>query len=127
SYGIAFLILRRVTPQRAQIHAAWIVAVTLAVYWLWFDHALHAENRYYLRTALLIVTPLLGTVAAVRALDADGRLSLSFLSRWTGASSGEVAARVATGAILLVMVVHSVETTKFVAAWINYQTAVRGL
>jgi hypothetical protein len=127
SYGIAFFILRRLTPEGAHIHAAWIVALTLAVYWLWFDHALHGENRYYLRTALLIVTPLLGTVAAVRALDADGRLSLSFLSRWLAAPSGDVTARVATGAIVLVMLVHAVETTKFVAAWMHYQTAVRGL
>jgi hypothetical protein len=127
SYGIAFFILRRLTPQRAQIHAAWMVAVTLAVYWLWFDHALHAENRYYLRTALLIVTPLLGTVAAVRALDADGRLSVSFLSRWMAASTGDVTARAATGAIVLLMLVHAVETTKFIVAWMNYQTALRGL
>jgi hypothetical protein len=126
-YGIAFLILRRVTPESAHMHAAWIVAVTLAVYWLWFDHALHAENRYYLRTVLLIVTPLLGTMAAVRALDADGRLRLSFLSRLMATCTGDVTARAATGAIVLVMLVHAVETTKFVAAWMNYQTAVRGL
>jgi hypothetical protein len=101
SYGIAFFILRRLTPKRAHMHAAWIVAVTLAVYWFWFDRTLHAENRYYLRTVLLIVTPLLGMVAAVRALDADGRLSLSSLSRWMAASPGNVTARAATGAIVL--------------------------
>jgi hypothetical protein len=127
SYGIAFFIVRRLTPGGAHIHAVWIVAVTLAVYWVWFDHALHGESRYYLRTVLLIVTPLLGTVAAVRALDADRRLSLSSLSRWMAASPGNVTARAATGAIVLLMLVHAVETTKFVAAWMNYQTAVRGL
>jgi hypothetical protein len=66
-------------------------------------------------------------VAAVRALDADGRLSLSSLSRWMAASPGNVTARAATGAIVLLMLVHAVETTKFVVAWMNYQTAVRGL
>ena len=126
-YGIAFLMLRRFTPEGAYMHAAWIAAVTLGVYWLWFDHALHAENRYYLRTALLIVTPLLGTVAAVSALDADGRLGPSFLSRLLAACTGDATARVATGAILLVMLVHAVETTKFIAAWMNYQRAVRDL
>jgi hypothetical protein len=126
-YGIAFLVLRRLTPESAHIHAGWIVAVMLALYWLWFDHALHAENRYYLRTALLVFTPLLGMMAAVRALDADGRLSLSFLSRLMAASTGDVTARAATGAIVLVMLVHAVETTKFVAAWMNYETAVRDL
>jgi hypothetical protein len=126
-YGIAFFGLRRLAPQSAHMHAAWIVAVTLAVYWLWFGHALHAENRYYLRTVLLIVTPLLGIVAAVRALDAEGRLSLSFLSRSVAASTSDVMGRMAFGAILLVMLVHAVETTKFVAAWTNYHAAVRAL
>ncbi len=127
AYGIAFLVLRRLAPQSAHMHAAWIVAVTLAVYWLWFDQALHAENRYYLRTVLLIVTPLLGMMAAVRALDAEGRLSLSFLSRSVAASTSDLMGRMAVGAILLVMLVHAVETAKFVAAWTNYHAAVRAL
>jgi hypothetical protein len=54
-YGIALYCLQRLSPAKAHLHAALIVALALAVYWLWFDHALHADNRYFLRTALLIV------------------------------------------------------------------------
>jgi hypothetical protein len=127
SYGTAFFALRPLTPEGAHIHAGSIVAVMLVVYWLWFDHALHADNRYYLRTVLLIVTPLLGALATARALDADRRLNVPFLSRLMAASTGDVTARAAAGAILLVMLVHAVETAKFVAAWMNYQVAVRAL
>ena len=58
-----------------------IVAVALAVYWLRFDHALHAENRYYMRTAFVVVTPILGALAAVFALRAEDRLKLPLPSR----------------------------------------------
>jgi hypothetical protein len=129
SYGIAFLVLRRLTPTEAHAYAGSIVAVALAVYWLWFDHALHTGNRYYLRTALLIATPALGALAAVRALDADGRLNLRvpFLSRLIAVPTGDVTARAAAGAILLVMLVHAVETAKCVTAWTSYKAAVRAL
>jgi hypothetical protein len=129
SYGIAFLVLRRCTPTKAHVYAGLIVTVALAVYWLWFDHALHTDNRYYLRTALLIATPVFGALAAVYALRADGRLNLPipFLPRLMAALTGDVTARAITGAILLVMLVHAVETAKFVTAWTDYEAAVRAL
>jgi hypothetical protein len=129
SYGIVFLVLRRRTPRQAHVYAGLIVAMALAVYWLWFDQALHTGNRYYLRTALLIVTPVLGALAAVHALDADGRLSLRgpLLSRLIVALTGDVTARAAAGTVLLVMLVHAVETAKFVTAWTSYKAAVRAL
>ena len=129
SYGIAFLVLRRRTPTEVHVYAGLIVAMVLAVYWLRFDQALHTDNRYYLRTALLIATPVLGALAAVHALDADGRLNLQgpFLSRLIAAFTGDVTARAAVGALLLVMLVHAVETAKFVTAWTNYNASVRAL
>ena len=51
-------------PDRADLHAAAIVTVMLALYWLWIDHTIHASSRYYLRTALAIVTPVFGALAA---------------------------------------------------------------
>ena len=117
-YSVAYLILARIAPARASISAAVIVAVALALYWLWFDHALHADNRYYMRTALVIATPLFGVPAALYALNAEGRLTASFLTRG-------VSARAITATFLLVMLVHAVETAKFVSAWTNYKAAVR--
>jgi hypothetical protein len=126
-YGITAAIFSRLTAQ-APIYAAVMVGAALAVYWLWFDHALHASNRYYMRTLLVVLTPLLGVPAALYALDADGRLLLAkpLLMRVMAFARG-VTARVLAGVFLLVMLVHAVETAKFVAAWMNYKAAVREL
>jgi hypothetical protein len=163
SYGFVFLLLRRLTPASAHVCACAMVAVALAVYWLWFDHALHAENRYYLRTVIVLATPVLGALAALFALDAEGRrklpvpiaprvleqddfssnrhpalsrcLSMSFFAKpvttFAGHAvavlTGDVMARAITGAFLLVMLMHAVETAKFVTAWTSYQDEVRRL
>ena len=75
-YGIAVVALRRVAPMQAPLWAFAIVALALVVYWLWFDHALHTQNRYYMRTAIFFVTPVLGGLAVLRALRLEARLDL---------------------------------------------------
>src|SRR5262245_6506298 len=77
SYGIAFYVVRRLSPAKASIRAASMVALGLGAHWLWFDGTLHTDNRYYLRTILLIATPVLGMLAAAYALRADDRLNFS--------------------------------------------------
>jgi hypothetical protein len=126
SYGIAFLVLQRLTPAKAHVYAGAIVALALAAYWLWFDHALEADNRYYLRTLVVIVAPMLGLLATVAALRADGKLRLPATIP-ARLAAVELTARATAGAIVLVMLVHAVETAKFVAAWSRYRDAVRGL
>ena len=126
-YGIACVILARLTPARAPIYAALIVAVALALYWLGLDHALHASNRYSMRTVLVIATPLFGVPAALYALSADGRLTPSFMTRVMTAITRRVSARALAGLFLLVMLVHTVETAKFVSAWTSYKAAVQAL
>jgi hypothetical protein len=129
-YWIALTMLRRLTPAKAHIYATLIVTLALVVYWLWIDRALHANNRYYMRTALLIVTPVLGALAAAQAFWADNqpdRLGVPWLAHLARASVDSVSARVICGAVLLVVLVHAVETTKFVTAWTDYKTAVRAL
>lgn len=126
-YGLVAAALARFT-RRAPIYAAVIVGAALAVYWLGFDHTLHASNRYYMRTVLVIATPVLGGLAAVYALNADGwlRHTKPLLSRGT-AIIARVPARAIAATFLLVMLVHAVETAKFVSAWTNYKAAVREL
>ena len=128
-YAIAFAFLRRLTGQWAHVHAGAIVVAALAVYWLFLDHALHADNRYYLRTVLLLATPAIGALAGVHALAAEGRLDCSwtFLSRVVRAVSRKAVIRFAAGAVALIMLVHVVETAKFVSAWNRYTGAVRTL
>jgi len=129
SYGIAFYVVRRLSPAKASICAASIVALGLGAHWLWFNDTLHTDNRYYLRTVLLIATPVLGVLAAAYALRADGRLNFAipFMRRPMAALAIDAVTRSAAGAIVLVTLVHIVETGKFVRAWRDYQAAVRTL
>jgi hypothetical protein len=128
-YALVFLALRPLAPAKAHLHAAAIVAAALGIYWLWFDRALHADNRYYLRTVILVLTPAFGILAALFALHAEGRLKPPFpVPRLLlEARANEALARAAMGALLLVMLVHAVETAKFAAAWESYKDAVRTL
>src|SRR5262249_44155039 len=128
-YGTAFLVLRRVAPAKAHIYAGAIVALALAVYWLRFDHELETDNRYYLRTLLVIATPTLGLLAMSTAPGAEGplRSPVTVPPRLAAAFAAEPTARLFAGAIALVMLVHTVETAKFVAAWSRYTHEVRAL
>jgi hypothetical protein len=126
-YVIVFLLLSRPAPRGAHLYAALIVMAVLLVYWLWLDHTIHASSRYYLRTALVIVTPVLGALAALSA-DQEGRLvfPLSGLERVMAAVRNR-GARPLTAAFALLTLVHVVETGKFVKAWAHYRTAVAAL
>jgi hypothetical protein len=99
SYGIAFYVVRQISPAKASICAASIVALGLGAHWLWFDGTLHTDNRYYLRTVLLIATPVLGMLAAAHALRANGRLNFAipFMRRSMAALATSAVTRLAAG------------------------------
>jgi hypothetical protein len=128
-YAIAVPILRLLALARPHAYAGSIVLAALTAYWLGFDHALHADNRYYLRTVLLMAIPVLGGLAAAYALRADGRLKLAvpLLPRLLTALAGRSMLQATAGAVALMMLVHAVETAKFVGAWTDYEAAVRSL
>jgi hypothetical protein len=128
-YGVAVAAFRRANPARAPVYAALACAVALVVYWLWFDKWLLTEARYDLRTTLLIMTPAFGVLAAVHAMDQEQRRRslLPRMLQWAAAIEKAMNPRIISGAIALTMLVHAVETSKFVAAWIHYKTAVRTL
>jgi hypothetical protein len=127
-YGVVLLVFSRLAPDRAHLHAAAIVVPVLAIYWLWFDHTIHASSRYYLRTALVIVTPAFGAFAVLYAMYGDGRLRfpLPGLQRAMTAVRKR-GARPLAAAFMLLTLVHVIETGKFVAAWSDYRTAVAAL
>jgi hypothetical protein len=136
AYGIAFLALRPIAPAQAPAWACGLVALALAAYWLWLDHSLHTQNRYYIRTVVFLVTPVLGGLAVLRALRLECALHLP--ARWmrrlaVGVADGVAAlaqgtaARAVAGAIVLLTLAHAVETAKFVAGWTRYEAAVRDL
>ena len=127
-YGAIYLLLSRMAPDRAFLHAALIVVSALAVYWLWFDHAIHASSRYYLRTAIVIVTPVLGALAVLSVMHEDGHGTFPFPGpRRALAALRSRGSRPLAAAFLLLTLVHMIETGKFVSAWRNYRAAVVAL
>jgi hypothetical protein len=127
-YGILVAVLSRLAPDRAHLYAAAMVVALLSMYWFWFDHSIHASSRYYLRTALVIVTPMLGALAALLAIYEDGRLAFSppgakRVIKWLKRRQATLLA----SAFMLLTLVHVVETGKFVAAWTHYSAAVAAL
>jgi len=126
-YDVATVLLRRVFPRHAYALAGVATALLLAVYWFWFDHALLAEARYNLRTILLIVTPALGLAAAIHAMDDEARRRAPFLANCAAAMERAANPRLIAGAFALTMLVHAVETTKFVLVWTQYKVALAAL
>jgi hypothetical protein len=126
-YAILVIVLRHFNPARAHIYAAALVTLGLAAYWLRFDYSLHSANRYYMRTVLIVATPAFGALAAAFAVAAEGELNLAvpLLPRLLDFLIGGAMARAATGAVALVLLIHAVETTKFVTAWTDYKAALR--
>ena len=129
AYDIAVLLLRRISPHRTYAYAVVACICMLAVYWFWFDRSLLTEGRYNLRTILLIATPAFGMVATVHAMDGEARRKslLPFLARLASAIERAMNPRLIAGAFVLTMLVHTVETAKFVWAWSEYKTAIRQL
>lgn len=133
AYFALYLGLRRAFQSKGYILAVSVVAMGLAVYWWWFDHSLHASDRYPVRTAILIATPIFGAMASVLALapeDASGGRFSKWLANWMARIANWLRAvdvRAVTGALLVIILVHSVETAKFVRAWGDYKSAVATL
>ena len=127
-YAIAVLALRRLTPIYAHIAAAAVVAAGLAVYWLRFADPLLAEDRYYMRTVLLVGTAELGIVAAAVVISTEGGFGeRTLLSRAIATLAGGAWMHAFVGALALVMLIHAVETARFVEGFTQYRTAVRAL
>ncbi|HEY6860506.1 MAG TPA: hypothetical protein VI358_12065 [Pseudolabrys sp.] len=124
-YGLIFCVFSRLVPGTAHLCAAATVVTAVTVYWLYLDHSIHAGNRYYLRTALVIVTPVLGGLAALHAMYSDGRLAPpTWLRPVVTMLARAYNSRALATAFLLVTLVLAIETTKFVAAWTLYKSAV---
>ena len=129
SYGLLFIALSRVMAVDTALVAALAVsAIALLIYWLAFDQWVHASNRYYLRTALVVITPVFGALAAVYAMRADGApADWPRLLQIAKILASVTAIRACTGAIILCTAIHVVQTAKFVTDWTAYKAAVRAL
>jgi hypothetical protein len=128
AYGAILMLLSTWLPRWACICAMGLLSGMLAVYWLHFDLSVHASSRYYLRTALVIATPLLGALAALAAMTREG-IILNQAARLRHALvSPPARIRCALASFfLLVTMIHAVETAKFVASWSDYRSAIAAL
>jgi hypothetical protein len=124
-YAALFIAISMIAPDRALVYSLGVMLSALAIYWLQFDHSVHASGRYYLRTVLVLLTPMFGAAAALSAMEEDEiafrplavlRLVLTSPSRRT---IGLIA-----GACAAVTLIHEVETAKFVRAWTGYSYAI---
>ncbi len=129
AYGSLLILLRKLSREHAHVHSVLIVFAGLTAYWLLVDPPLHAENRYFLRTALVMAMPCFGGLAVLYALAAEHRLPapLAPLSRLLTWLRRPEVARAGAGAIVLLTLANGVETARFVTAWADYTSAVRKL
>lgn len=128
-YSLLFLALSRIMAmETALLSTLAVSAIALLIYWLQFDQWIHASNRYYLRTALVVITPVFGALSAVYAMQADGApLNCQRLLQIAKFLTGVTIIRACTGAIILCTAIHVVQTAKFVTNWTVYKAAVEGL
>lgn len=123
------IMFRRLAPRKAHLLSLIICVLLLATYWVLFDRSLLAEDRYNLRTVLLVFTPTVGLMAAVQTMDETIRAQspLPFLSTLAVTIQRACNPRIIFSALVLTLLVHAVETTKFVWGWTRYKAAVAAL
>jgi hypothetical protein len=125
AYAAILIVLSMLALERAWIWSLGIVMVALSLYWLKFDHSVHASSRYYLRTALVLLTPAFGALAALSALAADKIIFRPLAKLQHALTSPDHRAICAlAGALALVGLIHAVETKKFVRGWTDYRNAI---
>jgi hypothetical protein len=114
-------------PKRSCLVALSVLLVLLCIYWLGFDRAVHANSRYYMRTVLVIVIPLLGILAALSAMRREGFFvnAATRLERALPPFSHRTCALASM--LIVVTSIHVIETTKFVTAWSRYRDAIATL
>jgi hypothetical protein len=115
--------------KRPHLAAFALCVAALAAFWIAFDRWLLTEARYDLRTVLLIGIPILGALATMQIMSPDdwSRSPLAFLHAWFTSAQRIAGPRALTGALALVLLVHAVETAKFVIDWSDYKAALRTL
>ena len=129
SYAALYVAFTRLRWGAPHYLATGVVCCALIVWWASFDHALHADHRYYMRTVLLIGVCNLAAVAVFLVLD-DEQAPVARLAPVRAVLvrlRGVLVARFLMGTALVVLLAHAVESAKFVRAFEAYRGAVRAL
>jgi hypothetical protein len=124
-YVVIFVVTFTISPERAWIFSTAVTLAALTAYWLQPDHSVHANGRYYLRTALVLLTPIFGAIAALSAME---EYEIAFrplaMLRLVLNSPSQRTIGLFAGAYAAVTLIHAVETAKFVHAWTAYRNAI---
>jgi hypothetical protein len=126
AYAAIYRLISIRFPKRACIAALGVLLLILCIFWLRFDHAVHASSRYYLRTALVLAIPLLGLMAAFAAMTREGIVADPLARLRHKPAPGYWTCALAA-ILIAVTSIHVVETGKFVAAWSRYRDAIAAL
>jgi hypothetical protein len=128
AYGAIWLLFSIWLPKWECISALAILLGLLCIYWLHFDHSVHASSRYYLRTALVVATPLLGAMGAVAAMTREGIVldRLAVMQQALSSPSDRTLCVLAS-VFVVITLIHAIEIRKFVAAWSDYRNAIAAL
>jgi len=117
---LLLFVLRSAKVSLATPISYFVVLAALTAYWIFGDPELHADERYYLRTAIILLTPGFAFLAVCVAFSGELiRPAKTFygipktLFAWIGAQA-------AAGLMLLVFVIHSAETARFADAWSDH-------
>lgn len=129
AYGSIFTVVFLFAPRQACLCALGTTLIALSIYWLQFDQSVHASSRYYLRTALVLVTPAFGALAVLAAMAGDGNIfrPLATPQFFRPIPSSRQAICALAGAFAMVTLIYAVETEKFVSAWTDYRNAIAAL
>jgi hypothetical protein len=127
TFGAIFAVTSLFSPKQACLYALGTTLILLSIYWLQFDQSVHASSRYYLRTALVLLTPAFGAFAALSAMIGDGIIVRPTTPPFLLISSSQQAICALAGAFAIVTLIHAVETEKFVSAWTDYRKAIAAL
>ena len=124
AYAVMLSVISIWLPKQACLLALPALLALLCIYWLIFDHAVHANSRYYMRTALVVATPPLGIAATLAAMNREGLVvhRLAAFQHAITSSSGRICAL--TSILFAVTLIHVVETAKFVTAWSRYRDGI---
>lgn len=128
-YGLLYVGARRLGVAQAHMKVVMIVAVALVGYWTLFDTSVLTEMRYPLRTAVMALTPALGLLAAAYVLSEARSLRLFAdpIERALELLRRTCHPHFLAGALMLLTLVHAVETAKFTAGWSSYLNSLRNL
>jgi hypothetical protein len=127
AFGAIFAVVSLFSPKQACLYALGFTLIGLSIYWLQFDQSVHASSRYYLRTALVLLTPTFGALAVLTAMVGDGLIVRPLTTPLLLTSSSQQVICALAGAFAVVTLVHAVETERFVNAWTDYRKAISAL